>query len=185
MRLSPLFPCETVTEAWNNAFNIPQHADLSSFVVTDAIDKSEQFKWVDQGCYLEIPSFVVDSETLAELRLICFAGQLSVGEMQRLACARLILTKPKLAFMDEPFSALGTSLAINLLEVLKNLGTALVVTSQPVSPLSAHFDRKIKLNKGGSWTTLQWWAFDHLGSYLSSLKTYTGSGARRQAHCIF
>ena len=58
---------------------------------------------------------------------------LSVGEKQRVALARTLITKPKLVLLDEPFSALDTDLrhrmAAQLRQWQKELGfTAIMVT---------------------------------------------------------
>ncbi len=62
--------------------------------------------------------------------------QLSGGQQQRLALLRALSTKPQLLLMDEPFSALDTTLKQNLITDLKALlselkMTCLVVTHYP------------------------------------------------------
>ena len=81
------------------------------------------------------------------------AGQLSLGEMQRIAIARVLLARPQLACLDEPFSALGTDQARQLLQVLKAAGVALLVTSQLDSNLACEFDKGIRLDGDGAWSS--------------------------------
>ncbi|MFC2133943.1 oligopeptide/dipeptide ABC transporter ATP-binding protein [Bacteroidota bacterium] len=54
--------------------------------------------------------------------------QLSGGERQRVALVRLLLTKPKLLILDEPFSAQDPESQINLVELFKNINSRLNLT---------------------------------------------------------
>ena len=67
--------------------------------------------------------------------LLCYVGMLSPGELQRLAFARVLYHKPALAVMDEPISALDAQTSIDLLQTVKAVEVALIVTSQPDSHL--------------------------------------------------
>lgn len=67
--------------------------------------------------------------------LLYYVGMLSPGELQRLALARVLYHKPVLAVMDEPISALDAQTGIDLLQTVKAAEIALIVTSQPDSPL--------------------------------------------------
>jgi molybdate transport system ATP-binding protein len=65
--------------------------------------------------------------------------QLSGGQQQRLAILRALSTRPRMLLMDEPFSALDTSLKSGMIADLKILleqlkATCIVVTHQPFGP---------------------------------------------------
>lgn len=69
------------------------------------------------------------------LTLRVCAGMLSPGELQRLAVARVLYHRPALAVMDEPISSLDAETGISLLKTIHTAGIAVIVTSQPDTPL--------------------------------------------------
>jgi putative ABC transport system ATP-binding protein len=74
--------------------------------------------------------------------------ELSVGQQQRVAAARALVTHPELVIADEPTSALDTDLRASFLEVLFQLcaeeKSALLFVSHDAT-LQAHFDRVVEL----------------------------------------
>ena len=78
-------------------------------------------------------------------------GQLlSLGEQQRLAFARLLLTKPRYAILDEATSALDEANEANLYKELNNLGTKYVSVGHRPSLLSYH-EQVLQLQGDGGW----------------------------------
>jgi putative ATP-binding cassette transporter len=78
-------------------------------------------------------------------------GQLlSLGEQQRLAFARLLLTKPRYAILDEATSALDEANEANLYKELNNLGTKYVSVGHRPSLLSYH-EQVLQLEGDGNW----------------------------------
>lgn len=77
------------------------------------------------------------------------AGQLSVGQQQRVAAARALIGSPSLLLADEPTSALDPDAASSLLTLMfaqcrQNHTTAVVVSHDP--QLDALFDRVVVLD---------------------------------------
>lgn len=78
--------------------------------------------------------------------------QLSVGQQQRVAVARLIVQQPRLVLADEPVSALDLRLGREIIGLLCQLaqrdGVTLVVNLHTLDLLQGHFDRVIALRGG-------------------------------------
>jgi putative ABC transport system ATP-binding protein len=76
------------------------------------------------------------------------AAQLSVGQQQRVACARALIGRPALVIADEPTSALDEALRDRFMTLLlgacRDAGSALVLVSHDAR-LAAHFGRQIDL----------------------------------------
>ena len=76
------------------------------------------------------------------------AAPLSVGQQQRVACARALIGRPALVIADEPTSALDEALRDRfmtlLLDACRDAGSALVLVSHDAR-LAAHFGRPLAL----------------------------------------
>jgi putative ATP-binding cassette transporter len=78
-------------------------------------------------------------------------GQLlSLGEQQRLAFARLLLTKPAYAILDEATSALDAPNEALLYRELQNAGTTYISVGHRPS-LPAYHNQVLELQGGGNW----------------------------------
>lgn len=79
-----------------------------------------------------------------------FGKLLSVGEQQRLALARVLLTRPRYVFLDEATSALDAKNELALYELLRGTGAALVsVAHRP--ELERFHSRVLELDGEGGW----------------------------------
>jgi putative ATP-binding cassette transporter len=81
-----------------------------------------------------------------------WAKVLSPGEQQRVAFARVLLTRPKAVFMDEATSALDEGLEFTMYELLRTeLPDTIVVSVSHRPTVEQHHDRHLQLLGGGEW----------------------------------
>jgi len=81
-----------------------------------------------------------------------WAKVLSPGEQQRIAFARVLLTRPKAVFLDEATSALDEGLEFALYEVLRReLPDTIVVSVSHHRSVEQHHQRHLELLGGGTW----------------------------------
>ena len=78
---------------------------------------------------------------------------LSVGEQQRIAFARILLTKPRAVFLDESTSAMDEGLELMLYELIRAElpDTILVSVSHRSDGGAASTTRHLELVGGGEW----------------------------------
>ena len=77
---------------------------------------------------------------------------LSIGEQQRIAFARILLTKPRVAFLDESTSALDEGLELMLYQLIRDeLPDTIVVSVSHRETVEQHHDRQLVLLGGGRW----------------------------------
>lgn len=82
-----------------------------------------------------------------------WADILSLGEQQRLAFARLLLSQPRYAILDESTSALDVENEKHLYQLLKKTGTTFIsVGHRPT--LVAYHEHVLKLSDHGNWQFL-------------------------------
>jgi putative ATP-binding cassette transporter len=81
-----------------------------------------------------------------------WAKVLSPGEQQRVAIARVLLTKPKAVFLDEATSALDEGMALALYELLRTeVPSTVVVSVSHHSSLIEHHQHHLSLLGEGAW----------------------------------
>jgi putative ATP-binding cassette transporter len=81
-----------------------------------------------------------------------WAKVLSVGEQQRLAFARILLSKPSAVFLDESTSAMDEGLELMLYELLRaELPGTILVSVSHRSTVEQFHDRHLELVGGGEW----------------------------------
>ena len=80
-----------------------------------------------------------------------FPYQVSGGQRQRCACARAVVTRPKLILADEPTGSLDSKSAFRLLEVMEELNRDLTATILMVThdAFSASYANRILFLKDG------------------------------------
>jgi putative ATP-binding cassette transporter len=116
-------------------------------------------------CYPNSPDDLADDilrETLAKVALapLCdrldeerdWAKVLSPGEQQRIAFARILLTKPKAVFLDESTSALDEGLEYALYQMLRSeLPDCVVVSVSHRRAVELLHEQQLVLLGGGQW----------------------------------
>jgi vitamin B12/bleomycin/antimicrobial peptide transport system ATP-binding/permease protein len=81
-----------------------------------------------------------------------WAKVLSPGEQQRVAFARILLTKPKAVFLDEATSALDEGLEFALYQLLRReLPDCVVVSVSHRRAVELHHEQQLELLGGGEW----------------------------------
>ena len=81
-----------------------------------------------------------------------WAKILSPGEQQRIAFARVLLSKPKVVFLDESTSALDEGQEFALYQALRSqLPNCIVVSVSHRPSLEQHHDRRLELLGDGGW----------------------------------
>ena len=81
-----------------------------------------------------------------------WAKVLSPGEQQRIAFARILLTKPKVVFMDEATSALDEGLEYMLYDMVRTeLPNTVIVSVTHRSTVDQHHEQELELLGGGEW----------------------------------
>ncbi|GFG48827.1 multidrug ABC transporter ATP-binding protein [Mycolicibacterium agri] len=77
---------------------------------------------------------------------------LSVGEQQRIAFARILLTRPAAVFLDESTSALDEGLELTLYELIRaELPEAILVSVSHRATVERFHERQLELVGGGKW----------------------------------
>jgi len=81
-----------------------------------------------------------------------WAKVLSPGEQQRVAFARILLTKPKAVFLDESTSALDEGLELMLYQLVRTaLPDTILVSVSHRSTVERHHSRQLHLLGDGRW----------------------------------
>jgi putative ATP-binding cassette transporter len=81
-----------------------------------------------------------------------WAKVLSVGEQQRVAFARILLSKPRAVFLDESTSAMDEGLELMLYELIRaELPDTILVSVSHRSTVEQFHDRHLELVGGGEW----------------------------------
>ncbi|NOL49695.1 ABC transporter ATP-binding protein/permease [Pelistega europaea] len=107
---------------------------------------------------LEQAKHVMDKVHLAHLagrlsEVLNWTHMLSVGEQQRVAFARILLTKPKVVFMDEATAAMDEGLEFAMYKLLRETYPSMrIVSVGHRSTLLVHHTHVLQIHPEGGWT---------------------------------
>ena len=115
--------------------------------------------------YPQEPGEIPDEELIAMLNKVAlpscakrlndvadWAKVLSPGEQQRIAFARILLTKPKVVFLDEATSALDEGLEYMLYDMVRTeLPDTAIVSVTHRSTVDQHHEQELELLGEGQW----------------------------------
>jgi putative ATP-binding cassette transporter len=112
-----------------------KEGDLSDQDITDALSK------------VALPHLIPRLEEVQD-----WAKVLSPGEQQRVAFARVLLSKPKAVFLDESTSALDEGLEMLLYQLVRReLPNTIVVSVSHRSTVEQHHEQELELLGDGGW----------------------------------
>ncbi len=141
--------------AMNQLMFLPQRP----YMVEGNLRDQLRYPNTDQSVNDEQIREIVDKVNLADVfervdndldRVVDWTNVLSLGEQQRVAFARLILRKPRFAFLDESTSALDEDNQDLLYRLLKDSGIGYISVGHRTT-LVKHHERLLILDRSGSW----------------------------------
>ena len=141
--------------AMNQLMFLPQ----KPYMVEGNLRDQLRYPNTDQSVSDEQIREIVDKVNLADVfervdndldRVVDWTNVLSLGEQQRVAFARLILRKPRFAFLDESTSALDEDNQDLLYRLLKDSGIGYISVGHRTTLVKDH-ERLLILDRSGSW----------------------------------
>jgi peptide/nickel transport system ATP-binding protein len=120
--------------------------------INDIIEEAIFIKTQDKKSIKDDKKKTLDSVNFPQYLWNCKAFELSGGEQQRAALARILAVKPELLILDEPFSAQDAESQLNLLDLFKEInkiyGIAIICIAHNMSILKKLCDDIIIMYKG-------------------------------------
>ncbi len=92
---------------------------------------------------------------------------LSLGEQQRLAFARILITRPKYVILDEATSALDVANEKRLYQTLQSLGVTYISVGHRPSLLTYH-QKVLRLTEGTDWQLMSTDEYIHTGEFAAA-----------------
>lgn len=120
--------------------------------IDKAFNEILELKNSNRENFFKLKKEVLDLIGLSDDVLNKYPNQLSGGQLQRIALAKLLLTKPPLLILDEPFASQDVVSVSNLISILKAINQKLKITILCISheiPFLLKFCNRIGVMKDG------------------------------------
>ena len=129
---------------------LPQQRSVFDMSVYDNILGVAQISIKDAGKQKEITEKLLDEFNLQHLRSLS-ASVLSGGEVKRLTMARVMINKPKILLLDEPYAALDPQVIQDIQKYIfkiQSMGVSIIITDHNIRNLFETTDRNYVIADG-------------------------------------
>ncbi len=129
---------------------LPQQRSVFDMSVYDNILGIAQISISDSNKQKEVTEKLLDEFNLQHLRTLS-ASVLSGGEVKRLTMARVMINKPKVILLDEPYSALDPQVIQDIQRYIfkiQSMGVSIIITDHNIKNLFETTDRNYVIADG-------------------------------------
>tara|TARA_X000001036_G_scaffold251471_1_gene234133 strand:- start:5815 stop:6576 length:762 start_codon:yes stop_codon:yes gene_type:complete len=129
---------------------LPQQRSVFDMSVYDNILGIAQISISDSNKQKEVTEKLLDEFNLQHLRTLS-ASVLSGGEVKRLTMARVMINKPKVILLDEPYSALDPQVIQDIQKYIfkiQSMGVSIIITDHNIKNLFETTDRNYVIADG-------------------------------------
>ena len=129
---------------------LPQQRSVFDMSVYDNILGIAQISISDSNKQKEITEKLLDEFNLQHLRTLS-ASVLSGGEVKRLTMARVMINKPKVILLDEPYAALDPQVIQDIQKYIfkiQSMGVSIIITDHNIKNLFETTDRNYVIADG-------------------------------------
>ena len=129
---------------------LPQQRSVFDMSVYDNILGIAQISIKDSAKQKEITEKLLDEFNLQHLRTLS-ASVLSGGEVKRLTMARVMINRPKVILLDEPYSALDPQVIQDIQKYIfkiQSMGVSIIITDHNIKNLFETTDRNYIIADG-------------------------------------
>jgi branched-chain amino acid transport system ATP-binding protein len=135
----------TALEVMLTGADLPRGSTLTQSLLRPRRVRAEQAQAIERARAL------LDELTLLELEHHA-AGSLSGGQQKLLELARIMVTRPKVILLDEPFAGVNPALALLLIDIIRTIppqhGCAVMLVSHDLTSIYKLSDHIVVLNEG-------------------------------------
>lgn len=120
--------------------------------INSAFNEILRLKKSDKSDFFKYKKEILNLVNLSDDVLSLFPSQLSGGQLQRLALAKLLLLQPEFLILDEPFASQDVVSVVNLIKIFQHINQKLKTTFLCISheiPYLLKFCNRIGVMKNG------------------------------------